>query len=47
MDTAPAASVVLANGAQACNVFWQVGGAAGLGANTCCIGNILAATAIT
>jgi hypothetical protein len=47
LDTAAASSVVLANGAQACNVFWQVGTAAGLGANTSFMGNILAATAIT
>jgi hypothetical protein len=47
LDTAAGSSVVLANGAQACNVFWQVGGAAGLGASTSFIGTILASTSIT
>jgi hypothetical protein len=39
--------VNLINGAQACNVFWQVGSSATLGTNTVFRGNILALTSIT
>ena len=39
--------VVLTNGAQACNVFWQVGSSATLGANSTFKGNILALTSAT
>ncbi len=39
--------VDLINGAQSCNVFWQVGSSATLGTNTLFRGNILALTAIT
>jgi hypothetical protein len=45
--TAAVGNVLLINGARACNVFWQVGGAATLGANTTFSGNILANAAIT
>ncbi len=45
--TASASSVVLTNGAQACNVFWRVGSSATLGTSTTFIGNILAVTSIT
>lgn len=40
-------SVLLINGAQACNVFWQVGSSATLGTNTIFQGTILALTSIT
>jgi len=40
-------SVVLINGAQGSNVFWQVGSSATLGTNTVFVGNILALTSIT
>jgi hypothetical protein len=39
--------VNLVNGAQSCNVFWQVGSSATLGTNTLFRGNILALTAIS
>ncbi|MDO8579305.1 MAG: ice-binding family protein [bacterium] len=39
--------VVLTNGAQACNVFWQVGSSATLKTSSIFKGNILALTAIT
>jgi hypothetical protein len=39
--------VDLINGAQSCNVFWQVGSSATLGTNTLFRGNVLALTAIT
>jgi hypothetical protein len=39
--------VTLINGAQSCNVFWQVGSSATLGTNTLFRGNILALTSIT
>ncbi|KAJ4314411.1 hypothetical protein N0V94_006460 [Neodidymelliopsis sp. IMI 364377] len=47
LTTASAASVVLANGAQACNVFFQVGSSATLGTSTNFNGNILALTSIS
>ena len=39
--------VILAGGAQACNIFWQVGSSATLGTTSVFKGNILASTAIT
>ena len=45
--TASNASVVLINGGNACNVFFQVGSSATLGTNTSFQGNILALTSIT
>jgi hypothetical protein len=41
------AQVILLNGAKACNVFWQVGSSATLGANTQISGNIIASASIT
>jgi hypothetical protein len=45
--TASGSSVTLINGAQECNVFWQVGSSATLGTGSVFIGNILALTSIT
>ena len=45
--TAADSTVNLINGAQSCNVFWQVGSSATLGANSTLRGNILAFTSIT
>jgi LPXTG-motif cell wall-anchored protein len=45
--TASASSVNLVNGAQACNVFWQVGSSATLGTNTDFVGTIMALTTIS
>ena len=45
--TAAGAQVVLANGAQACNVFWVVGGATTLGATNSFAGKILSSAGIT
>lgn len=42
LTTASASRVVLANGAQACNVWWQVGSSATLGSTTAFIGTIIA-----
>jgi Ice-binding-like len=47
LTTASASSVVIINGGQPCNVFWQIGSSATLGTNTTFIGNILALTSIT
>ena len=47
LTTASNARVVLINGAQPCNVFWQVGSSATLGTTTDFKGNILALTSIT
>ena len=45
--TAANSSVLLLNGAQACNVFWQVASSATLGTNSTFIGNIFALTSIS
>jgi hypothetical protein len=45
--TDSASSVILTNGAQACNVFWQVGSSATLGTNSAFTGSILALTSIS
>lgn len=47
LTTASNAVVTLTNGAQACNVFWQVGSSATLGTGTTLRGNILAFSSIT
>jgi uncharacterized repeat protein (TIGR01451 family) len=47
LTTASGSSVVLINGADACNVFWQVGSSATLGTTTSFVGNIFALTSIT
>ncbi len=47
LTTASGSNVSLINGAQACNVFWQVGSSATLGTNSDFVGNILALTSIT
>jgi hypothetical protein len=45
--TASASSIILTNGAQACNVFWQVGSSATLGTASTFKGTILALTSVT
>lgn len=45
--TASSSTVSLVNGAQACNVFWQMGSSATLGTGSTFVGNILALTSIT
>jgi hypothetical protein len=47
LTTASASSVNLINGAQSCNVFWQVGSSATLGTASTFRGTILALTSIT
>jgi Ice-binding-like len=47
LTTASGSDVVLANGAQACNVFWQVGSSATLGTGSTFAGSVLALTSIT
>jgi len=47
LTTAANAAVVMAGGAQARNVYWQVGSSATIGTNTAFLGNILALTSIT
>lgn len=47
LTTASNSHVTLINGAQACNVFWQVGSSATLGTGTFFKGNILAFSSIT
>jgi hypothetical protein len=47
LTTGSGSHVILANGASACNVFWQVGSSATLGTNSVFKGNILALTSIT
>lgn len=45
--TSSSSRIVLTNGAQPCNVFWQVGSSATLGTSTTFVGNVLALTSIT
>jgi len=47
LTTASGSHVILANGASACNVFWQVGSSATLGTGSVFNGNILAMASIT
>jgi hypothetical protein len=47
LTTGSGSHIVLANGAKACNVFWQVGSSATLGTNSVFNGNIMALTSIT
>ncbi len=47
LTTAVNSSVVLTNGANPCNVFWQVGSSATLGTTTSFVGNIFALASIT
>jgi hypothetical protein len=47
LTTSSNTSVSLINGAQACNVFWQVGSSATLGTGTHFVGTIMAADSIT
>jgi uncharacterized repeat protein (TIGR01451 family) len=46
LTTASDSSVLLTNGGQPCNVFWQVGSSAVLGTTTSFVGSILALTSI-
>jgi hypothetical protein len=45
--TSSGSTVSLINGAQECNVFWQVGSSATLGTGSTFVGNILALTSVT
>jgi hypothetical protein len=47
LTTLSATSVALVNGAQACNVFWQVGSSATFGTGSTFVGNVMALTTIT
>jgi hypothetical protein len=47
LTTASNSTVSVINGAEACNVFWQVGSSATLGTTTTFVGNVLALTSIT
>ncbi|GAC1622823.1 MAG: hypothetical protein NVS4B9_14160 [Ktedonobacteraceae bacterium] len=47
LTTASNSSVAPINGAQACNIFWQIGSSATIGTGTTFVGNILALTSIT
>jgi len=47
LTTLAASSMTLTNGAQACNVYWQVGSSATLGVSSTFIGHIYALTSIT
>jgi hypothetical protein len=47
LTTDSATTIVPINGAQACNVFWQVGSSATLGTGSTFLGNILALASIT
>jgi len=47
LTTATGSTVTLINGAQECNVFWQVGSSATLGSGSVLVGNVLAAVSVT
>jgi hypothetical protein len=47
LTTGSNTSVSLVNGAQACNVFWQIGSSATLGTGTRFVGTVMAAATIT
>jgi hypothetical protein len=47
LTTASASSVVLTNGAQSCNVFWQIGSSATLGTGSTFRGTVIALQSIT
>jgi hypothetical protein len=47
MSPAAASHVVLANGAKASNVFWQINGAVSTGAGSTCVGTLLVDGAVT
>ena len=47
LTTASGSRVALINGAQACNVFWQIGSSATLGTSSVFAGNIIALTSIS
>jgi Ice-binding-like len=47
LTTASASSVVLLNGANACNVYWQIGSSATLGTTTAFQGNLMALASIS
>jgi hypothetical protein len=47
LTTASASSVVMVNGGNPCNVYWQVGSSATLGTGSHLVGSVLAQTAIT
>jgi len=47
LTTASSSRVLLANGAQPCNVFWQVGSSATLGTTSTFVGHVLASSSIT
>ena len=44
--TSPSSSMTLTNGAQACNIYWQVGSSATVGVNSTLMGHIYAFTSI-
>lgn len=45
--TAVASKVLLTNGAQACNVFWQIGSSATLGGSSTIVGHVIAQASIS
>lgn len=47
LTTAASASVTMINGGQPCDVFWQVGTSATIGAGTAFVGDVLALTSVT
>ncbi|MGZ4681500.1 MAG: ice-binding family protein [Acidimicrobiales bacterium] len=47
LTTASSSTVSLINGAQECNVFWQVGSSTTLGTDSVFVGNIMALASIT
>ena len=47
LTTAASSTVTLVNGAQECNVFWQIGSSATFGTTSVFVGNVMALTSIS
>ena len=47
LTTAAGSRVEIVNGAQACNVFWQIGSSATIGTDSVFVGSVLALTSVT
>ena len=45
--TGASSTVLLTNGAQACNVFWQIGSSATLGISSTMVGHVIASASVT
>ncbi len=47
LTTASASQILMINGGQSCNVFWQIGSSATMGTGSSFLGNVLASSSVT